>query len=84
MTGRQILIEDLWKWFLRLLITVVMLLLIGILGLVAVNVPSVFDTVSKLGDVADSAGKAARSVVRISERAYEVLEDMQDDRENTR
>ena len=61
-----------------------MLLLIGILGLVAVNVPSVFDTVSKFGDVADSAGKAARSVDRTSERAYEVLEDMQDDRENTR
>ncbi len=61
-----------------------MFLLIAILGLVAVNVPGVFDTVNKFGDVAVSAGEAARSVDRTSERAYEVLEDMQDDRENGR
>ena len=77
-------IEDIWKWFLRLLITVVMLLVVAILGFVAVNVPSAFDTVSKFGDVADSAQKAARSVDRTSERAYEVLEEMQDDEENGR
>ena len=84
MNGGQTLIEDVWKWFLRLLITVVMLLLIAILGIAAVNVPGAFDTVDKFGAVADSAGKVARSVDRTSERAYEVLEDMQDDRENGR
>lgn len=68
----------------RLLITAVMLLMVGILGLVEVNVPGVFETVSKFGDDADSAGKAAWSVDRTSERAYEALEDMQDDRENGR
>ena len=68
----------------RLLITAVMLLMVGILGLVEVNVHGDFDTVDKFGDVADSAGKAARSVDRTSERVYEAPEEMQDDEENGR
>jgi len=78
------LIEDIWKWFLRLLIAVAMLLVITILGLVAVNVPGAFDTVNRFGDVAESAGKAARSVDRASERAYEVLEEMREEGDNGR
>lgn len=76
--------ESIWKWFQRLLLTVVLILTISILGLVAVNTPGVFDTVNKFGDVADSAGGAARSVDRTSELAYEVLEGMKEDRENDR
>ena len=71
--------ESIWKWFLRLLLTVVLVLIIAILGLVAYNVPGVFDTVNKFGDVAESGGKAARSVTRTSELAYDVLERMENE-----
>ena len=46
--------------------------------------PACSTTVNKFGDVADSAGGAARSVDRTSELAYEVLEGMKEDRENDR
>ena len=69
--------EDIWKWFLRLLVTLALLLLIAILGLVAVNVPGVFDTVDKFGNVAESADKAARSVAKTSDLAYDALEEIE-------
>ena len=71
----DIVIENVWKWFLRLMLTVVLLLVISILSLVTVNVPKVFDTVYEIADVAQSVEKASKSLTKTSERAYEVLEE---------
>ena len=67
--------ESIWKWFLRLMLTVVLFLIISILGLIAVNVPSVFDSVDSF---TESTDKAARSVIKTSERAYDALEDIEE------
>lgn len=73
--------ESIWNWFKRLLLTIIMLLVISILGLVAVNVPGVFDTVNKFGDVAYPVSKAAKSVTDTSELAYDVLEKISEEQE---
>ena len=63
--------ENIWKWFLRLLITVAMLLLIAILVIIATNLPEAFDAVQ---DVGTAAERAARSVTETSNLAYDLLE----------
>ena len=70
--------ERVWRWFLRLMLTVVLLLVRSILSLVAVNVPRVFDIVYEFSDVAVSVEKAARSVNKTSNCAYEELEENDD------
>ena len=68
-------VESIWKWFLRLLVTVASLLTISILGLVAFNVPGAFDNANRFGDAAE---KDAKSVTKTSERAYDAIEDMEE------
>ena len=65
--------ENIWKWFLRLLVTAALLLTISILGLVAVNVPGAFDNVNRFGDATE---KVAKSATKTSERTYDAIEDM--------
>ncbi len=65
--------ENVWKWFQRLLLTVILLLVISILGLVAINVPRSFDVAYEF---VQSAERSLRSVNRTSERAYEALEEL--------
>ena len=69
------LIETAWKWLLRCMYTVTLLLVIALLALAVITVPRIWDTVEKFGDAAEAVERASKSIDDIIEKAEEALED---------
>ena len=67
--------EAIWKWALRFLLTVILLLVIGLLSLAAVSVPRVWSTIDKFEDVAESVERTSRSIHSTSEKASDAIDE---------
>jgi hypothetical protein len=67
--------ETAWKWLLRFMYTVVLLLVIALLSLAVITVPRIWGVVEKFGDAAEAVERSARSIEDLMEKAEETLED---------
>ena len=69
--------ETAWKWLLRFMYTVVLLLVIALLSLAVITVPRIWGVVEKFGDAAEAVERSTRSIEDLIEKAEETLEDWQ-------
>ena len=67
--------ETAWKWLLRFMYTVVLLLVIALLSLAVITVPRIWGVVEKFGDAAEAVERSSRSIEDLMEKAEETLED---------
>lgn len=67
--------ETAWKWLLRFMYTVVLLLVIALLSLAVITVPRIWGVVEKFGDAAEAVERSARSIEDLMEKVEETLED---------
>ena len=67
--------ETAWKWLLRFMYTVVLLLVIALLSLAVITVPRIWGVVEKFGDAAEAVERSSRSIEDLIEKAEETLED---------
>lgn len=75
--------EAIWKWFRRFLLSIMLLVVIGLLGLAIVTVPRVWVTIDKLGDLVDSVERTSRSLHSTSENASDAIGDVVESVERT-
>ena len=66
--------ESIWKWLLRFLVTVILFLVIGLLSLAVVSVPRVWSVIDGFSEVTDSLERTSRSLKSTSEKASEAID----------
>ena len=74
----ETLMETVWKWLLRFMYTVTLLLVMTLLALGIFTIPRLWDAVEKLGGAAGTVENAARSIQDASEKAYDALDSLED------
>ena len=66
--------ETAWKWWLRFMYTVILLLLMVLLALTAITVPRVWGILEKVGDTTDAVERAAEDITDILKEVEKELE----------
>ncbi len=67
--------ESVWKWWFRFLMTIIIGLVIGILALVGLTVPRVWDLLDDFGQASGSIERTARSIDTLADKASQAIDD---------